>query len=316
MKKIAIALILVMTSTTTFSQDCNVVFFNQNGDRFQVILNGILQNIGYETNVKITDLHFEGSYKVTIVFENNQLPDIQKSIYLTDRNSEYTYNIKKNRKDKYVLRALSIIPLPQAPISPPAQSVIVFSTTPPASVSTTTSTVSTTTNTTPNDQDNISMGINIGGAELNVNIGITDDTYSETTTTTTTTYSTTNNNPPIYENEPIATNNHYVMPGYNGSIGCSYPMSDTDFNSVKESISTKTFHDTKLTLAKQITSTNCLTSEQAKQIILLFNFEDDKLEYAKHAYGYIYDLSNYYKVNDAFLFELTIEELNDYIRGR
>ena len=45
----------------------------------------------------------------------------------------------------------------------------------------------------------------------------------------------------------------------------------------------------------------------------LFSFEDSKLQYAKYAYTYTFDLGNYYKVNDAFTFEMSIEELNEYI---
>ena len=49
---------------------------------------------------------------------------------------------------------------------------------------------------------------------------------------------------------------------------------------------------------------------------MLFSFEDSKLDFAKYCYGYTYDLGNYYMVNDAFDFESTIEELNNYINQR
>ena len=42
--------------------------------------------------------------------------------------------------------------------------------------------------------------------------------------------------------------------------------------------------------------------------------ESTKLEFAKYAYKRTYDIENYYKVNDAFTFESSIEELDAYIQ--
>ncbi|MBW8049771.1 MAG: DUF4476 domain-containing protein [Cytophagales bacterium] len=108
----------------------------------------------------------------------------------------------------------------------------------------------------------------------------------------------------------------YVLPGYNGPVGCPLPMTDNDFRNAKNSIASKSFSDSKLTIARQVTSSNCLLSSQVKEIMLLFDFEDTRIKYAKYAYGYTYDLGNYYKVNDAFDFESSIEELNEYINSR
>jgi len=50
--------------------------------------------------------------------------------------------------------------------------------------------------------------------------------------------------------------------------------------------------------------------------MLLFSFEATRLDFAKFAYKYTYDISNYYKLNDAFTFESSIEELNNFINGK
>ena len=106
------------------------------------------------------------------------------------------------------------------------------------------------------------------------------------------------------------------MPGYNGPVGCSWPMSNQDFAGVKNSISSKSFEDSKLTMAKQVINSNCLFSQQVKEIMMLFSFEDTKLDLAKYAYGFTFDLGNYYKVNDALDFESSIDELNAYIKSQ
>ncbi len=40
-----------------------------------------------------------------------------------------------------------------------------------------------------------------------------------------------------------------------------------------------------------------------------------RLDFAKYAYAYTLDLRNYYKLNDAFTFESSIDELDKYIRS-
>ncbi|MDD3875890.1 MAG: DUF4476 domain-containing protein [Bacteroidales bacterium] len=158
-----------------------------------------------------------------------------------------------------------------------------------------------------------------GDVGVNMNVDMRDNSGRVTTTTTTTTSVTTSTAvdsrdwdemPPV--NQPPT----YVLPGYNGPVGCPMPMSDADFNMAKNTISSKTFEDSKLTIAKQITSSNCLLSRQVKEIMSLFSFEDSKLTFAKHAYTYTFDIGNYYIVNDAFTFEMTIDELNEFISNQ
>ncbi len=95
------------------------------------------------------------------------------------------------------------------------------------------------------------------------------------------------------------------------------PLSPGEFSELKRSIASKSFEDSKLTIAKQVVGNACLLSSQVKELMLLFSFEESRLELAKFAYGRTYDIGNYYKVNDAFTFESSIDELNQYIsRGR
>jgi len=108
----------------------------------------------------------------------------------------------------------------------------------------------------------------------------------------------------------------YSMPGYSGRVGCGWPMSNTEFADVKKSIEAKSFEDSKMTLAKQVGSNRCFTVDQVKGLMTLFSFEDSKLDIAKYAYERTFDIDNYYKVNDAFTFESSIDDLNEYIQAR
>ena len=98
---------------------------------------------------------------------------------------------------------------------------------------------------------------------------------------------------------------------------CAYKsMKDKDFNDAVQVISSKAFESTKIDISKQILDNNTVTSEQVKQILQLFSFDDSKLEVAKYAYDKTCDKSNYYKVYDAFSFESSIQTLKNYITNR
>lgn len=148
----------------------------------------------------------------------------------------------------------------------------------------------------------VDIDVNMGGMGIDMDVNISES-YTETHTTTTTTTTSSGHS------------DHYNMPGYNGPIGCNWPMDEAQFSDAQRSVASKSFADTKLTVAKQITGANCLTTDQVRRIMEEFSFEDDKLTYAKFAYDKTYDIGNYYKLNDAFDFESSVDELNEYING-
>ena len=93
-------------------------------------------------------------------------------------------------------------------------------------------------------------------------------------------------------------------------------MGSHAFDEALESISSKTFAGTKLTIAKQVVSANCLKCKQVKEIMKQFTFESDRLEFAKYAYQYTWDINNYFLLNDAFEFESSVDDLNRFINSR
>jgi hypothetical protein len=142
-----------------------------------------------------------------------------------------------------------------------------------------------------------------GGATINMNInGMPATTTQQTTITTTTTTTSTD--------AGAATQTQVAAPA---ASGCVSPMAHDDYESAKTSITAKDFEDTKLTLAKQIAGSNCMSAEQIRGIMKLFSFENSKLDFAKFAYSHCCDKSNYYKVNDAFDFDSSSKDLNTYI---
>jgi hypothetical protein len=217
------------------------------------------------------------------------------------------------------------VPLTQALPPSQEQSVVVYSSTPSVQTFTTVTQSRTTTNNSMNGGSNgASPGLSVKdpspGVNINVNGNGMDNSQSSTYTTTTTSTTTSSAGLQDFpEAQPSRANPQqqaYLMPGYSGPTGCAYPMPPQDFNSAMQTIAGKMFEDSKLTIAKQIINTNCLLLAQVKDIMMLFSFEDTRLELAKYAYGYTWDIGNYFKLNDAFTFESSIDELNAYINEK
>ena len=336
MRIILLTFLAFLGSLNLSAQSGNIVLFTSGGERFYATLNGVRQNQEAETNLKITDLNQE-AYKMTIIFEDQSIePMVDKTLYI-HHGYEVVYQLKTNKKGKWVSRMTSEAPLASAP-STGATTVAYHSTPTPTSrpatpVATTTTTGSdvhvseTTTTTTTSttgggtgDAVNVGMNVNVGGETMSINMsgmgmGM-DATGTETTTTTTTTTSSTTTN----GGYASGTTTTAGMDTYGGGTpapatgaGCFGPMPAGEFAGAKKSVSSKTFSDSKMTIAKQVTKNNCLDAMQIKEIAALFDFESDRLDYAKFAHQYCMDPQNYYKVNDAFEFETTIEELNESI---
>ena len=322
MKKTVLIIILLSLGLKGMTQTNNLIVFDQQGEQFTAILNGVRQNASPQTNVKVTGLN-ANTYKLKLIFKDSTKPAIDKTIFYNQMGTEETYNVVVKNNGERVLRYVSMVPLEQAAPPDPNQTVIVYGAAPapqpvyqqPAQGSTTV-VQQTTTTTNPNS----TMNVNMGGMNVGMNVtgmdGVTQQTTVTTTTTTTNTGDMYNQQapPPNYGNQPPSPpQNVQYVEGYNGPAGCPIPMQHDDYESAKNSIAAKDFENTKLDMAKQITGSNCLTASQVRGIMKLFTFENTKLEYAKFAYAHTYDKSNYFKVNDAFQFDSSASELSNYI---
>lgn len=320
MTKLFTTLAVLMLSLGAFAQG-NLVFFTEGGETFTVILNGQRYNDQATTNVKVTDLA-QQAYQCKIIFSDASLGTIDKKVY-AENYAEATYKIKRKaesktsmsfkrvanhvskdlkreldndtvntaqKEDWYVMRlmAKTALPMPAAQVNQARAAN--YTTNVDASTQTTRQTTHVTT--AAPEGVNMSMNVSVDGSNASMDVRASDPGYHGSTTTTTT------------------TTEHYVMPGYTGNIGCPWPMSEQDFGSAANSVRSKSFDSSKLAIAKQIAGSNCMFASQVRDLMMTFDFEKSKLEFAKFAYSNTYDINNYYKVNDAFDFESSIQELN------
>lgn len=308
MKKIILLFALCFTSINFFGQTSNLTIFSEEGTPFYLILNGVRQNQNPETNIRVNDLINE-YYTAKIIFnKKDMLPVEKKYLQVVDLNKtrgEVTYKITRTNKGKIKLRYFSFTPALQVIPPPMHVHVVAYNTAPMPDIVYTETTTTTTTNV--GAEESVGVQINMGGIGIDANININDPNAPNSSTTTTTTTTTTTS-------APVA---GYPPSGVEiiEEVGCR-PMHRPMFQNALQSIQSKTFSETQLTLSKQIVSANCLTANQIKQIAQIFDFEDTKLELAKYAYAYCFDPQNYWQINDVFDFESTIEDLNEYISGR
>jgi hypothetical protein len=342
MQKISFVLFAILLWTTPqlkaqIFPTSNLTIFSEDGNRFFLILNGVRQNEVAQTNVRIEELP-QPYYNCKIIFENKALNDISKNaLMLTDADGihqDVTYKIKADNKGKQVLRWQSFVPAQQNMIRPSNCTVyrfgnpnqVIFG---PGMVETQTTTVVTERNRGNGGGLNMNVGgagvglnmnigdggvgvnMNVGGSGVGLNVQFDDPqtNMQQTTTTTRTTTTTTSTRPnqPVYYNEPAEALQICAN---------TYPMNARDFESAKQTIKNENFDETRLDIAKQIASSNCLNTNQIIDICRLITFEASKLEFAKFGYEHCVDPKNYFKVANSFTFSSSKQELNSYIQGR
>ena len=312
----------LLTFTGALAQTSDIVVFSEMGEKFTLVIDGDVKNDAPATRVVATGLRNE-TPSIVIRLAGAGIPPVKQNAWM-EYGKEYTLKLTTNKKGEYVLRMqgqaeLGTAKATQVEQPKPTDFQEDGAAQPPSGGQQATGGTQTTTTTTQSTgtNENVNMNLGINGVGVNMTMGFTDPAMgSSTTTTTTTTHTTTMT---TETDEPVNTSVSdpvYRMPGYSGPIGCPMPMSDGEFTEAKASIESKGFEESKMTLARQIGDGHCFSTAQVKGIMGLFGFEETKLEFAKYAYDHTHDIGNYYKVNDAFGFESSIDELNKYIKGR
>ncbi len=92
-------------------------------------------------------------------------------------------------------------------------------------------------------------------------------------------------------------------------------MNSWEFNQFLGVIRNESFDNTRLTIAKQTVNVNYFSTDQVKELVKLFPFDNSKLDIAKYSYKNTLDKNNYFKLNDAFAFSSSKEKLARYIQA-
>jgi hypothetical protein len=333
----------VLCSIQLFSQ-ASAVVFSEAGENFTLFLNGEKKNGSPQPNVKIQGLTSE-FYQARVDFEDPMLKDFAEGNFAVQIGSEVTYIVKKNKKGEYVLRfhgqTDGVVGGQVTHTNSEVKSFAEVDDTEhqsedvqinqtisiqeqPAAKTTVTQTTTTTTKAQPatTTGGNVSMGINVDGVNMGISINASDlgmdvEETHQTSVTTTTTTTTQQETAPAPKPTPRPAAKPTPVPAPAQPAGrCASSMAPASFAKAKENISSNSFEDSKMTVAKQVTKANCLTAAQIVEVMGLFSFEENKLQYAKYAYDFCYNQGDYYEVNSAFTFESSIEDLNQYLESK
>lgn len=310
---------LLFLGLITFGQNkVNLVVFAEDGDKFYAYVNGIKQNNTPESNVKVTGV--TPNISLRIEFEDKALPQLKQNMAL-EPGFEHTAKIKRDMKKQLKLRYFGQTPLEETTTSNvPTVAYHTAETTENLSSNTTNTdgnntTVTTTSTTTQinngTNPNNTSINVNMAGVGINMNVSGMDNT---TTTSQTTSYTTTTSSSSSSSNsQPVKNNTASTQQVVTTNTGCKSAMTQGNFETMKKSVESKPFSDTKMSTAKIATKNNCVSVNQVKEISKLFSMDEDKLAYAKYAYDYCVDKGNYFQVSEVFSFSTTTDEFNEFL---
>lgn len=334
--KLFFTLLAILSAGAAWAQQTsNLILFSEHGEPFYASINSVRQNTEPMANVQINDLTGE-FVRIQIDFKDQNLGSFQKN-FMLETGMQATAIIKKNKKGAYVLRPFGqAVAIQDAPATSD-QPIIVYHDTPSSgndvassqqhqtdnvqhTVVTETTTVESAGAQSANVQMNVGGNIIQAGVQIDDNFAdpTTGSTVTHTTTSTTTTTTTSSGHLSVDQKQPTSElEEESLVPGYNGPVGCGgYLMSDAAFAKAKQTVENQSFADDKLTVAKQIANSQCLTTAQVAEMMSLFSFEDSKIEWAKTAYNRTYDVGNYWMLNDHFTFSSSVDELNKFIQSR
>jgi predicted negative regulator of RcsB-dependent stress response len=89
-----------------------------------------------------------------------------------------------------------------------------------------------------------------------------------------------------------------------------------EFKYIKKSIKDQTFADKQTTMAQKHIQKKCLSVEQMKEIVTIFNMDDDKLAIIKFMYNFSYALERFYEFRKLLTFSSTQKEFDMFLSTR
>ena len=337
-----LAICFCIISSCFFAQS-NFTVFNNGGQKFFLIMNGIKQNSLAQTNVEVSGVK-NGGYSVKLIFEDGKTGDIDKNFFIESASDINTKIVFKKGKGK--LQLVSMVPTVSAQsgsdvvIFRPDNNAV-YSDTPVITQTITQSTgngnagiqinVSGTEGQTPNNATpngtqggNGSIGISIAdpisGENINMNVGVTinDGTNtngqtninqnSSTTTITTTTSSNTSTNVKPANTTPKPVTQVAV------NTGCKNTL--TNSTVFIEDLKLQSFEDDRVDALKLALVNTCLYAADAEKIMDLFTFDANQLTAAILLFDRLLDKDKASTLTKHITFDSTKMEFRNYISGK
>ncbi len=180
--KLILSVFITLVSFFSIAQS-NLTIFNNGGQQFYAILNGIKQNSQPQTNVYISGIK-NGGYSLKIIFSDGKTPDVDKNIFIeeaSDITTRITFKKGKGKLQLVSLVATEGVVTPGAVIYRPSDSAVYSDAVVITTTVQTTTNGSTNTNVQTPSNGSVSMNVNANGmnqtqstqngnANLNMNV--------------------------------------------------------------------------------------------------------------------------------------------------
>ena len=286
-----------------FSQTVSALeIFSENGEKFTLSIDGKQVNENPASNVRATDLRGD-FFRVQVQFDDPSLGMVSQGFTL-ESGMEQKAVVMMKKNGKFAIRpsgqAIVYNPVSEEPETVSSKPSFVAEQDVQSPTETTVQT--TTTRNSDKTGEEVSMDIDMMGTKVGVSVKVDEGMDADYTTTTTKTTSVSQN-----PAEPVAPTE--VV------LDCP-EMASAEYDQLLNSLKSKSFSDSKMSVLKQVFKDNCMSTSQIKSAMSTFTYEDDKLAFAKIAYDHCTDTKNYWKLNDAFEFEMTIDELNEFLESK
>jgi len=112
--------------------------------------------------------------------------------------------------------------------------------------------------------------------------------------------------------QKVPFDDYYRMPDYEGEVGCPWPLKDEELNEVKLKINNLSIDDRKIDVYSDFRQSEldfCITVEQLRSIVILFEYDEFKMEIVKNSYPFIYDKDNILLLEKDFSYQNSFDEL-------
>ena len=306
----------ILFSVGVFAQKSNLIVFNNTGQQFFVILNGIRQNSIPQTNVKVEGLN-PTSYKVKIIFADGVTGDIDKNVYL-EPNMEYSAQVVIKSASKRSLKLYNMVALNASPYGGNASVVtyrssesVVYSdqqvfgvTTPPQ----TTGTVYTPA------KPNLPAGQAQQGTHTHADGTVHDHNHQPVKPTSPTTHTHSDGTVHDHNHQPVKATpvNGTAIVNADGTLMCRSALDNVDY--VISGIKDASFSSDQVAFVQEELALKCISSDQAYRIVNAFTFDGDRIKISKFCYDHMTDKANASKLLDLFSFSSSKDELRKYFK--
>jgi len=110
---------------------------------------------------------------------------------------------------------------------------------------------------------------------------------------------------------------YYKLEDYEGRLGCPYPMKDDEKNKLRASIIAEYLEESKLEKVKleiEDMDSACVLVDQIKELIVLFKFEETRLNFATYMFPHTFDIDNYERLYSTFNYENSRAQLKELLK--